>query len=39
MARPDEVVNEIFSLFCDLNIDDDLLEYPIFFANGRVIYL
>jgi len=29
-ARVKEVENEIFSLFCDLNVPDELLEYPIF---------
>jgi GTP-binding protein len=36
-ARVKEVENEIFSLFCDLDTHDDLLEYPIFYASGRVI--
>ena len=34
-ARPKEVVNEVFSLFCDLNCPDDLLDYPLFYASGK----
>ena len=25
----------MFSLFCDLNVADDLLEYPLFFSSGK----
>ena len=34
-ARSSEVANDIFSLFCDLNCPDDLLEYPLYFASGK----
>ena len=34
-ARPDDVVNEVFELFCDLEIDDEHLDYPVFFCSGR----
>lgn len=34
-ARPKEVVNEVFELFCDLNCPDHLLEYPLFYASGK----
>ncbi|KRX04698.1 P-loop containing nucleoside triphosphate hydrolase [Pseudocohnilembus persalinus] len=36
-ARPDDVVNEVFGLFCDLEIDDELLDYPVFFCSGRFV--
>ena len=31
-ARVDEVENEIFDLFCNLEADDDQLEYPIVYS-------
>jgi GTP-binding protein len=34
-ARVEEVKNEIFDLFCDLEMSDDLLDYPILYASGR----
>ena len=34
-ARVEEVQNEIFELFIDLNIDENFLDYPVFFASGR----
>lgn len=34
-SRVDEVVNEIFDMFVDLDISDDLMEYPVFYASGR----
>ncbi len=34
-ARIQEVVNEIFDLFIDLDASEDQLEYPIFYTNAR----
>ena len=34
-ARVEDVKNEIFELFCDLEMSDDLLDYPILYASGR----
>lgn len=34
-ARPIEVYNEVFELFCDLSISEEFLDYPVYFASGR----
>ena len=34
-ARPDEVLNEIYDLFIDLDADDDQLEFPVLYTNAR----
>ncbi len=34
-ARPDDVLDEIFSLFLDLSANDDQLDFPCVFASGR----
>ncbi len=34
-ARPDEVHEEIFDLFCDLEASDAQLEFPVIYAIGR----
>src|SRR5580692_7236891 len=34
-ARPDEVHEEIFDLFCDLEASDKQLEFPVIYAIGR----
>lgn len=34
-ARPSEVLNQLYELFIDLGGDDNMLECPVFFANGR----
>src|SRR6201981_2546594 len=34
-ARPDEVVNEVYELFLDLDADSSQIEFPIVFANAR----
>ncbi len=34
-ARPQEVVNEIFDLFIDLDADEEALEFPVFYGSGR----
>src|SRR5215813_10898970 len=37
-ARPDEVLNEIFDLFVDLDAGDDALDFPTIYASGRAGY-
>jgi GTP-binding protein len=34
-ARADEVENEIFDLFCNLDATDDQLDYPIIYASAK----
>ncbi len=34
-SRPDEVLNEIFDLFVELEADDDALDFPVIYASGR----
>ena len=34
-ARPDEVVNEVFDLFVDLNANDEQLDFPIVYGVAR----
>jgi len=34
-ARPVEVLNEVFDLFCELDAGDDALEFPVIYASGR----
>lgn len=34
-ARPDEVVDHTFDLFCDLNATDEQLDFPIVYCSGR----
>jgi GTP-binding protein len=34
-ARPQEVVNEVYDLFIDLDADEDILEFPIIYTNGK----
>ncbi len=34
-ARPDEVLNEIYDLFIDLDADEEQLEFPLFYAIAR----
>ncbi len=34
-ARPQEVVNEVYDLFIDLDADEDVLEFPIIYTNGK----
>ncbi len=33
--RPDEVLNEVFDLFVELEADDDQLDFPVLYASGR----
>jgi GTP-binding protein len=37
-ARPDEVLNEIFDLFVELEASDDALDFPVVYASGRAGY-
>jgi GTP-binding protein len=37
-ARPDEVANMTFDLFCELNASDEQLDFPIVYASGREGY-
>lgn len=34
-ARPEEVVNLTFDLFCELNATDEQLDFPIVYASGK----
>jgi len=34
-ARPDEVLNEIYDLFIDLDANEDQLDFPLLYAIGR----
>jgi GTP-binding protein len=34
-ARPEEVVNEVFDLFIDLDAEEAALEFPVFYGSGR----
>ncbi len=34
-ARPEEVVNEVYDLFIDLDADDDQIEFPILYSISR----
>ncbi|MCA9396769.1 MAG: translational GTPase TypA, partial [Candidatus Omnitrophica bacterium] len=34
-ARPDEVTNMVFDLFCELNATDEQLDFPIVYASGK----
>jgi len=34
-ARPEEVVNEVYELFLDLDADEAQIEFPIVYANAR----
>ena len=34
-ARPDEVLNEVYDLFIDLEADDQQIDFPVLYAIGR----
>ncbi len=34
-ARPTEIVNQTFDLFCELNATDEQLDFPIVYASGK----
>ncbi len=35
-ARPDEVLDEVLELFIDLDANDDQLDFPVVYTNGRL---
>jgi len=35
-ARPDEVVNMVFDLFCELNATDEQLDFPIVYTSAKL---
>ncbi len=35
-ARPDEVLNEVFDLFCDLEASDEQTDFPTLYAVGKL---
>jgi GTP-binding protein len=37
-ARPDEVVNMVFDLFCELNANDEQLDFPIVYTSAKLGY-
>ena len=37
-SRPDEVVNMVFDLFCELNASDDQLDFPIVYTSAKLGY-
>ncbi len=34
-ARPQEVLNEVYDLFIDLDADEDILDFPVIYTNGK----
>src|SRR6202789_2158661 len=34
-ARPQEVLNEVYDLFIDLDADESMLEFPVIYTNGK----
>ena len=34
-ARPQEVLNEVYDLFIDLDADEAMLEFPVIYTNGK----
>jgi GTP-binding protein len=35
-ARPQEVLNEVYDLFIDLDATEDMLDFPVFYTNGKL---
>jgi len=35
-ARPQEVLNEVYDLFIDLDADESMLEFPVLYTNGKL---
>jgi GTP-binding protein len=35
-ARPQEVLNEVYDLFIDLDADEEQLEFPVLYTNGKL---
>jgi len=34
-ARPDHVLNQVFDLFCELNADEEQLDFPVVYASAK----
>src|SRR6201995_271679 len=34
-ARPQEVLNEVYDLFIDLDADEEILDFPVIYTNGK----
>jgi len=37
-SRPDEVLNMVFDLFCELNASDDQLDFPVVYTSAKMGY-
>ncbi len=37
-SRPDEVLNMVFDLFCELNAGDDQLDFPVVYTSAKLGY-
>jgi len=37
-SRPDEVLNMVFDLFCELNASDDQLDFPVVYTSAKLGY-
>ncbi len=37
-SRPDEVLNMVFDLFCELNATDDQLDFPVVYTSAKMGY-
>ncbi len=35
-ARPQEVLNEVYDLFIDLDADESVLDFPVLYTNGKL---
>jgi len=35
-ARPQEVLNEVYDLFIDLDADESMLDFPVLYTNGKL---
>jgi len=35
-ARPQEVLDEVYDLFIDLDADEDMLDFPVLYTNGKL---
>src|SRR5580698_8758058 len=35
-ARPQEVLNEVYDLFIDLDADENVLDFPVIYTNGKL---
>ena len=34
-SRVEEVENEIFDMFCEVDCEEEYIDYPVFYASGR----